>query len=202
MSSPTPRSARWLPLVGGLAAATLFVAFLIGLVGAARPLLPASDNWLIVLFNLNFRPESTDASALAVGSAMDIVIMVLFGVVMAAMYPALSPTSRLWAAISAALPFLGIPIFLATGTAGRSAVLLAAFISSILALRTPSNPSRAAYSGLIASSLLLFVGDFGTAAFPSSTLLAVLIGVGYVLWTIWLLLISLQLLRGGQHAAA
>jgi hypothetical protein len=180
----------------------LFAVFLVGLVGLVQPLPSVGDNWLLTLFNLNLRPQSTDASALSVVSALDIGIMLLIGVVVAAMYPALSSTSRIWAAIAVALPFLGIPIFLVTGTAGRSAVLLAAFISSILALRGQSFSASAAYSGLIASALLLFVGDFGTAALPSSTLLAACIGIGYILWMVWLLLTSIQLLRTSQRAAA
>jgi len=193
---------RWFLLAGGVAAAMLFTAFLIGAIGMLRPTRSASDNWLIILFNLNFRPSSTQANALSVVSLLDVGIMLLFGIVMAAMYPALRFRSRIWAAIAVALPFLGIPIFFVTGTAGRSAVLLAAFISSILALRSQFYGPASAVAGILASALLLFLGDFGTAAFPPSTLLAVFIALGYILWTVWLLLISIELIRRSRYAAA
>ena len=201
VTSQQPQPHGWLFLLGGVAAALLFGAFLIGIMGMLWPARIVSDNWLIILFNLNFRPFSTQATALNVVSALDIGLMLLFGIVMAAMYPVMSSRSKAWAAIAVALPFLGVPIFLATGTAGRSAVLLAGFISSILALRSDFSGAIIGYAGMAASALLLFLGDFGTAALPPSKLLAIFIGLGYILWTIWLLLVSLELLRRSRHAA-
>jgi len=179
----------------------LFSTFLIGAVGMLQSPRAASDNWLIILFRLSIRPFSTQADALNVVSPLDVGLMLLFGILMAATYPALRSISRAWAAVTVILPLMGIPIFLATGTAGRSAVLLAGFISSILALRSQYTGSGPASTGILASALRLFVGDFGTAAFSPSTLLAVFIAVGYILWTVWLLLISMELIRRGRRAA-
>jgi hypothetical protein len=178
----------------------LFGAFLIGIIGMLSSTSPAGANWLIVLFNLNFRPSSTHPSALGVVSVLDVALMLLFGLVMLALYPALSSKSPTWAAIAVALPFLGVPIFFATGMAGRSAVLLAGLISSLLALRAQFGRPGAAYAGALASTLLLFVGDFGTALFPPSTLLVVLIAFGYTLWTVWLLLMSMELFKRSRPA--
>jgi hypothetical protein len=201
-ASPTKRSSQWLTLAGGVAAATLLCAFLIGIIGAAlSPHLPA-DNWLVILLRVNLQPTSITADALNSLSLIDVSLMLLFSIVMAAMYPALSPRDKVWAAIAVALPFLGALVFLVTGTAGRSAVLLAGVVSSALALRSRFGTPTLAYSGLLASVLLLFVGDFGTAVFSPSAALAALIGIGYILWLIWLLRVTLELFRRARQAAA
>jgi hypothetical protein len=197
-----PRSIRWILHVGSMAAALLFAAFLVGIVGMFRPTAGGLDNWLIILFNLNFRPASTPPAALSSLSSLDIALMLLVAVVIAAMYPAIISTSRAWATIAIALPILGIPIFLATATAGRSAVLLAGLISSILALRSRFGSPVSAYAGILGAAFLLFLGDFGTAAFAPSLLVAIFIAVGYILWTIWILLLSLEFLRRSRLAAA
>jgi hypothetical protein len=161
-----------------------------------------SRNWLIVLFDLNYRTSSTPASALNVFSLLDVVLMLLFGLVMSSMYPALAQRSRAWAAIAAGLPFLGVLVYVATSVAGRSAVLVAGLISSILALRSKFGSPLGSIAGIVGSSLLLIVGDFGTAALPPSTIIALLIGIGYLLWTAWLLLVAMELARRAHVAAA
>jgi hypothetical protein len=128
--------------------------------------------------------------------------MLLFGVAMAAMFHPLSQRNKTWAAISVALPFLGAAIFIATSVAGRSAVLLAAFISATLALRSHFGTDLGAVAGIVASILLLVVGDFGTAALPPSALIALLIGIGYVLWIVWLFLVAMEMSRRARIAAA
>jgi hypothetical protein len=161
-----------------------------------------AGNWLVTLFNLNYRSSSTPASALSVVSLLDTILMLLLGLLVASMYPTLSKGSKAWAAIAVALPFLGVVVFLTTATAGRSAALLAGLISSILALRARFGGQGPAITGIAASTLLLFVGDFGTAALPPSTLLASLIALGYVLWAVWLLFVTLELVRQARVAAA
>jgi hypothetical protein len=69
-------------------------------------------------------------------------------------------------------------------------------------LRNQFSTPAIAYSGILASVLLLIVGDFGTAAFPRSAALAAFIGIGYLLWLIWLLLLTLELFRRARQAAA
>lgn len=201
-TSNIERSPRWLLLIGALAGWALFGAFLIGAFGLLRTGSLPARNWLLVLFDLNFRPSSTSSTALGAFSPLDITLLLLFGTVMAATYPALSQSRKAWAAIAVALPFVGALVFIATSTAGRSAVLVSGLISSILALRSQFGNKLGAVSGIVASILLLVVGDFGTAAFPPSALIAVLIGVGYLLWTAWLLLIAMELSRRSRTAAA
>ncbi len=193
---------RWLLVVGAVAGAILCAAFLIAGLATTLVAHAPTDNWLIILLNLNLRPDSTQASALSGVSPLDIALILMLGLVLAAMFPALGSASRAWAVIVVALPFLGVLIFLATATAGRSAALLAGLIASILALRARFGRPVAAIAGIVASALLLFIGDFGTAALAPSVILAVAIGIGYALWTAWLLLVTVELIRRARIAAA
>jgi hypothetical protein len=194
-------SPRWLLLLGALASAILFVAFLMGVFGMFRVGSLLGRNWLTVLFDLNFRSNSTPDTALSGFSLVDFVLMLLFGFVMVAMYPIFARRSKPWAAIAVALPFLGILVFSITSVAGRSAVLLAGRVSSILALRSRFGSPLSAIAGMVASFLLLVVGDFGTAALPPSILIAVGIGVGYLLWMVWFLLVAMEFARRARREA-
>jgi hypothetical protein len=112
------------------------------------------------------------------------------------LYMALRRTSRLWALIALAQPILGIVLFLATKTAGRSSVMGAELVISMVMLRSNLFTRRTAYMGIV-SGLLLLVGDLGASTAPSN-MLAILMGVGYVLLMSWLFLVGFKLLRIGQ----
>lgn len=180
---------------GASAGAALFAAFLVGFIPLLGQRIPVGANWLVTLFDLNFRPLATNASALDTFSLVDASIMLLFGLLMACMYPVLRSASRTWALTAVALPFVGILVFLVTATAGRSAVLLAGLISSVLVFRRRFAAPATAVAGVLASATLLILGDFATAALAPSLLIAVFIAASYVLWTGWLLLIALELAR-------
>jgi hypothetical protein len=190
--------------VSGAAALILFVLFLIGISGViiagTQPdsqngwLSPFQNNWLVVLFKINAGFSGVQSDLLAVLNLLDLVIMALFGAMVLALYAALRSTYRIWAVVAASLPFLGIVVFLITGTAGRSGLLLAGLIISALMLRSRDFSLVTAYVGLVASALL-FSGDIGTAVVASSTVIAIFIGIGYVLWMIWLFLIARRLIQ-------
>ncbi len=192
---------RALLFVGGAAGGVLFGLFTLGFLAILGHWSPGADNWLAILFDLNFRPTSSSTSALSTLSAIDTTLMLLFGLLMASMYPIFKSTSRAWALIAAVLPFIGVPIFLATGTAGRSAVLLGGLISSILMFRSRFSPPATGVTGILASATLLILGDFATAAFGPSLLIGFSIAAGYVLWTVWLLLVTIELVRRANDAA-
>jgi hypothetical protein len=46
--------------------------------------------------------------------------------------------------------------------------------------------------------LLFFAGDLGTTFFPASMIIAVLIGVGYTFWMLWLALAGWRLFALGK----
>jgi hypothetical protein len=97
--------------------------------------------------------------------------------------------------IAVSLSSLGIPVCLVTATAGRSAVLVSSLILSVAELRGRVFSMVGAGIGIAASALLFVGGDIATAVLPSSVVVAALIGIGYVLWMIWLVSAALGLLR-------
>jgi hypothetical protein len=68
-------------------------------------------------------------------------------------------------------------------------------------LRSNIFSKGSAYVGIVASVLLFFGGDLGTTIFPASKIIALLIGVGYVLWMIWFILIGQRLFQLGHGKA-
>ena len=102
---------------------------------------------------------------------------------------------------AAFLPFIGIPIFLITATAGRSNLLIGGLIISAVMLRRNIFSKVTAYVGLMASTLLFFAGDIATAIFSSSSVIAAFIAVGYMLWIIWLLLLARKLFQNRVSSA-
>jgi hypothetical protein len=186
---------KWLYRVGGVVALILFTLFLIGIIGVVREgsqptrtgdwLTPFQDNWLVILFKLNAGFSGVQSASLSVLNLLDIIIMALFGLLSVALHIALRHTHRIASLIAASLPFLGIVIFLITSTAGRSGLLLGGLIISAIMLRSDNFSKVSAYVGIAASALLFFGGDLGTAIFPASTVIAIFIGIGYVLWMIW-----------------
>jgi hypothetical protein len=201
---------NWLYTIGGAAALVVFVLFLIGIIGtitAGRQPTAANDwftqlqnNWLVVLFKLNAGFSGVQPDLLRVLNLLDIVVMALFGTLFLALYVALRRTNKVWPVVAASLPFLGMAIFLITSTAGRSGLLVGGLIISAVMLRSRIRvfSTVSAYVGLVASAVLFFAGDLGTAIFSSSNIIAILIGIGYVLWMIWFGLIARRLFQLGQ----
>ena len=199
---------NWLYKVGGAAALIVFVLFLIGIIGiltvSPQPaatndlFMPFQNNWLVVLFKLNARFSGVQPGLLNVLNLLDIAIMALMGAMFFALYVALRRTSKIWSAVAASLPFLGIAVFLITSTAGRSGLLVGGLIISAVMLRSNTFSKASAYVGIVASALLFFAGDLGTAIFSSSNIIAICIGIGYVLWMIWFFLIGRRLFQLGQ----
>jgi hypothetical protein len=191
--------------VGAVAALIVLALFIIGVIGIFSAFWlspPANDwfaqiqnNWLVVLFKLN---AGLNGAQLNLLNVLDIVIMALFCALSLALYFALKRTSKIWSLVAASLPFLGIPLFLLTGTAGRSTLLIGGLIISAVMLRSTIFSKATAYVGIIGSVLLFFAGDIATATFSSSSIIAVFIGVGYVLWMVWFFLIARKLYQLGR----
>jgi hypothetical protein len=196
-NSETKPKWGWLLKTGGIAAWVLSALFVIGITGVT--LLDGryaflQNNWLMVLFKLNIRSYNAQASMLNDVNILDLVIMVLFCILFLALKTALHRFHMVWSSIGAILPFLGIILFLITHTAGRSALLIGALIFSIVMLGSHVFDKASAWMGIMASLLLFFGGDIGTTLFPSSILIAVLIGIGYMLWIIWFASIGWKLI--------
>ena len=201
----------WLYNLGGAASLILLGLFLIGATAIIATIAgvpatgdsfgPLQRNWLVVLFEVNVRSSGVRSEALAVVNPLDLTIMLLFAMMAWSFYPTLRQTGRVWVLVAEALPVLGIPLFLATGTAGRSSLLVSGLMISIAMLRSDRFTKSIGYIGTTAGLLLFIGGDIATAVFRSSEAIAALIGVAYVLWVIWLGLIALRLFQFGRRDA-
>jgi hypothetical protein len=189
---------NWLQTVSGSAA--LFVGVLL-LVAAIDLILdvwlsPFQNNWLAVIFQLHAGVGGVHIDLLYGLNVLDIAILALVGVMYLGLYAALRTSSNIWSAIALAQPILGLVLFILTRTAGRSTVMGAGLVISIVMLRSNTYSKLTAYVGLLASVLLL-VGDV-TVGIPQSNIIAGLFGVGYVLLTTWFFLVAARLFQLGH----
>jgi hypothetical protein len=201
---------RWLYKVSGRAALgegiVLVVGLLILVTGALVPpsasgwLEAFRDNWLITIFKLHAGFGVAQISLLRGVDLLDLVILALEGLTVLGLHAALWRTSRIWSIVAAIQPFLGIVLFIATKTAGRSAAMGAALVISLVMCRSSVFNRGAAYLG-IAASVLLFLGDL-SAGIPPLPINAILFGIAYVLFTVWFFLIGGNLLDLGQGRQA
>ncbi len=187
-----------------LMAGALFLVALVDLVIAgvtsAGWLSLLQDNWLVVLFQLNAGLNAVRYDLLNQLNLLDMAILALTATMYLGLYAALRRTSRIGAIIAALQPFLGLVLFIATKSAGRSAVMGAALVISLVMLRSHIFGKAIASLGILAS-LLLLVGDLGTTPDSPSNLLAISIGIGYVLLATWFLLIGARLLHLEQSVS-
>jgi hypothetical protein len=182
----------------------VLILFLIGIIGIVTGglQLTAADgwftqlqnNWLVGLFKLSIGVQSSFHAV----NLLDLAVMALFCTVSLAFYVALKPASKIWSLIAAILPFLGIPLFLVTGTMGRSNLLIGGLVVSVVMLRSNVFSRLTAYMGIVASVLLFFLGDIATTILSTSYVIAAFIVVGYVLWMLWFFLIAQKLFQLGR----
>ncbi len=196
---------RWKRLnqIGGIAAIVAAALWLVGLVnlivtspmpGVAYGWLgPFRDNWLIVLFKLNAGFDDVGFDRLHGLRPVDLLIMALVATMHVGLYAALRRTSRIGSLVAVIQPFLGIVLLLATQMAGRSTVMGAGLVISLVMLRSNVYGKVSAWTGILASVLLL-IGDVSTTPGSRSDLVAVLIGIGYVLLMTWFLMVGRRLL--------
>ncbi len=188
-----------LRLAGGGAAVAFAALLLVGLVGL---IVPAAGlglrNWLVVLFGLNSGLGTLPADPLRVFNVFDVVALVLVGVAFLGLWPVLSKISRVWTAIAIVLPLAGIGVLLATGLAGRSAVMGAGIIVGFLMLKSPGFKVLA-WLGVVANALLLFA-DFATGTSPVPVV-AGAVGIGYLLLVAWFVLLGVRQLRRTRTVA-
>ncbi len=194
MSETVDKRQKTLYRVGGVAAAIVALLLLIALpdfftAGADGVLLPG--NFIVILIKLHAGFDGVQVEALDAVNLLDAVLVVLVGVIAVALYPVLRRVSKVWAIIAVTVPFLGLALFFITQGTGRSGMFAAGLIMALLMLSSDSFGKRTAVVGT-AAAVLLLVGDIGTA-FMFSTVFAVAMGVGYVLYMIWCGLIAWRL---------
>ena len=197
---------NWLYKLSGAAALIVGVLFLIPVLDLIIPgFQPGTangwsslfqDNWLVVIFKLHAGFRGVQSDQLYNLNFLDIAIMALVGVVYLGLYAALRRAGKIWSIIALAQPFLGIALFMATKSAGRSGVMGAGLVISIIMLRGNIFNKVTAYMGLLSSALLLF-GDI-SEGITHSYVIAILTGIGYVLLIVWFFLIAKSLFQRGQ----
>lgn len=197
----------WLYKISGAAALLAGVLLLMGMINLIIAVLqpgtingwlsPFEDNWLIVIFRVHAGFSGAHIGLLHGLDFLDIVILALVGTIYLGLYAALKRTSRIWSIIAAIQPFLGIVLFVATKTAGRSGVMGAGLVSSLVMLWSRTFSKATAYIGILASVLLL-AGDLSAGVIPPSTVVATFFGVGYVLLTTWFFLVAQRLFQLGR----
>lgn len=163
------------------------------------PLRVFQNNWLVVIFKLHAGFNGIQANLPYEPRLLDIVIMGFVATTFLGLYVGLRRTSKIWTAIAAVQPIVGIVLFIATKTAGRSAVMGAELVISAVMLRTTLFNKLTAMLGML-SSVLLLVGDF-SVGITHSYIIAILTGIGYVLMMTWFFLIARRLLQIGRDLA-
>lgn len=153
------------------------------------------NNWLVIIFKLHAGFNGIQSNLLYRVNLLDVAILALVGIIYIGLYIALRGTSKTWSIIAMAQPFLGVLLFITTKTAGRSGVMGATLVISIVMLRSNLFNKRIAYSGML-SGILLLAGDLGAGTAPSNTL-AILTGIGYILLTTWFFLVARRLFQLG-----
>jgi hypothetical protein len=155
------------------------------------------NNWLVVLFQMNAGFSGVHADRLRVLNLLDLVVLALVAATHLGLHAALRRTSRIGSTLALIQPFLGIALFLATKTAGRSSVMGAGLVISAVMLYSETFGKVTAGVGIMASVLLL-IGDFATTADSPSNPLAILIASGYLLLMAWFFLVGRKLLLLGR----
>jgi hypothetical protein len=155
------------------------------------------NNWLIVLFKLNAGFTGIQFELLHGLNLVDISIMIFVATLYLGLYTALKSTSKLWSIVAAVQPVLGIVLFMTTQQMGRSAVMGAGLVISLVMLRNNIFSKVIAFLGIL-SSVFLLIGDFGTTANSHSSIRAVLIGIGYVLLMTWFFVVAQRLFQLGK----
>ena len=122
--------------------------------------------------------------------------MVLVAIMYLGLYVVLRRTTRIGSIVAAVIPFVGIVLFIVTKLAGRSGVMGAGVVISLIRLRSNIFGKGVPFVGMLASVLLL-ADDFGTTANSPSTIVTILIGIGYVLMMTWFFMIPRRFFQLG-----
>jgi len=154
------------------------------------------NNWLVVIIKLHAGLKGVGSNLLDALNLLDVAIMAFIGMAYLGLYTALRRTSKILSLIALVQPFLGIVLFIATKSAGRSGVMGAGLVISFVMLRSHIFSKMTASLGILSSVLLLF-GDI-SVGIAHSYIIAILTGFGYVLLTMWFFMIAQRLFQLGQ----
>lgn len=193
----------WLYQIGGVAALITGVFLLMGMISLIVSVLQSrtnswlllfQNNWLVTIFILH--AEFSDIHANLHGlNLLDTGILLLVSIICLSLSTAFKNARKVWSLIAFALSMIAIILFLVTQIAGRSTVMLAILINSLVMLRDKAFNQVTISVGIL-GSIFLFVGDLTVGI--HSNIITTLFGVGYVLLTIWFFLIAQSLFSAGS----
>lgn len=187
---------------GSMAGLFLLAAMISLIVSVLRPdvsdshWLSVQNIWLIVIFKLHAGFNGVHIEMLHVLNYLDLAILAIVATLHLGLFSTIQRTNRIWSAVAAIQPFLGMVIFLATKNAGRSGVMGATLVISLVMLQGAIFDKVTAYLGILASVLLL-AGDLSAGAIPPTAVIATLVSIGYVFLMIWFFLVSSKLFQLG-----
>ncbi len=192
VSSVFWKNLLWVGATAALIVAVLLLMALIDLVTAnLRTGTVFQDNFIILIFKLHAGFSGVQVAALEGLNALDVSILILVGVMFLSIYPALKLVNKIWATVAVSLPFIGLLLYIVTRDIGRSGVIAAGLICALIMSRSDAFSKRSAYLGILAN-LALLIGDVGTG-FTYLVPLAIMIGIGYILFLTWCILLGVQL---------
>jgi hypothetical protein len=185
-------------VAGGVAALLAASLLLVGIAALVLGL-PGLElrTWLVVLFQINAGIGTLPADPLRVFNPLDVVLLVLTAAAILGIWQMLPRVSRAWLYLSVGLPLAGIVLLLATHIAGRSSLMGAGFVVSLVML-LDRDLRRLGILGVVGNAIL-FVGDLGTGD-STQPLVAVVVAVGYLLLLAWFALIAVRLLGSSRRA--
>jgi hypothetical protein len=153
------------------------------------------DNWLVLIFKLHAEFSVALAELLHRLNLLDMVFLAIVGLICLSLSTVFGKARKVWSLVACALSFMGLLLFIATKTAGRSSVMLAVLIISLVMLGNELFNKVMVFAGILASIFLL-VGDISVGI--QSDMITILFGIGYVLLLAWFFLIAQLLFRLGS----
>lgn len=179
-----------------IAGASLLVGMISLVISILQPgtnswLLLFQSNWLVKIFALHagFNNIQSDLHGF---NLLDIVILLLVAVMCISLSTVFKRGRKAWSLIAFALSLVATILFLITQEAGRSTVMLAVLIISIVMFGAKTFSKVTIYMGILAS-VSLFVGDLTVGI--QSNAITICFGIGYVLLTAWFFLMARSLFR-------
>ncbi len=156
------------------------------------------DNWIILFSKLNFGAVQRDS--LSALHLIDFAIMILFCLISIAFCYNLWKKNIIWAIFSifaVISPFLGIVLLYLTHSGGRTGILTAGLIFSILMLLSNRFGKFTSIIGTLSFFILLICCDL-FSGIALSKITGIFINIGYIFWILWFFLISKKYFQLGK----
>ena len=195
----------WLYKISGAAALLAGVLLSIGAIQLIAAILQPGaqnvwssllgDNWLVLIFKLHAEFSDALAELLHRLNLLDMVFLAIVGLICLSLSTVFGKARKVWSLIACALSIMGLILFITTKTAGRSSVMLAVLIISLVMLGNELFSKVIVYAGILAGIFLL-VGDISVGV--QSDMITILFGIGYVLLLAWFFLIAQVFFRLGS----